>query len=795
MNINEAINYAVGLHQSGRIAEAAAIYRQIVERAPDEVNALNLLGVCHLQRAEYAASLPYLERAVQLAPGFHDALSNLCVALRETGRHADALRCYDQLIARQPTNAAAHNNRANVLRALGRAEEALAGYKRATQLKQDHVEAYINRAGLQNDLDRYDEALINCDRALKLAAHDADAAYQRARALQGLGRTEEALASCDQAVALRPAMVEALNLQGTLLHELEHYERALACYDQALSLRPNWVEALCNRASACLELRRWDAARADCDHAIGHDARMAEAYAMRGAAQKALGHDDAAMADFDRALELRPDLAEVFSHKAALLMDHNRHVEAYACYTRLLELAPDMPLQYGKWLYNKLLLCDWQDLPVAYARVSQAIVADKPVSTPLVILGIPSSAEEQRRCAEIYVRENYPRAAKALWQGEAYDHARIHIGYFSADLHNHATAHLMAEFFERHDKTRFEVTAFSFGPPKEDPWRQRLVKAFDRFIDVRDLNDFQIARHARDLEIDIAVDLKGFTKDCRPGIFALRPAPVQINYLGYPGTMGADYIDYIVADPTLIPESSRRYYSEKVIYLPHTYQCNDATKAIADVVWRRADLGLPENGFVFCCLNNSRKITPDLFDIWMRLLRAVDDAVLWLYSDTPEAARNLRREAERRQVDPARLVFAGPLPLAEHLARYRYADLFLDTLYWNAHTTASDALWAGLPVLTCLGESFASRVAGSLSRAVGLPELVVESHTDYERLALHLANQREELLALRAKLDAQRLLQPLFDSALFTRHMEAAYIETWRRARAGSAPDDIYIVA
>jgi predicted O-linked N-acetylglucosamine transferase (SPINDLY family) len=347
----------------------------------------------------------------------------------------------------------------------------------------------------------------------------------------------------------------------------------------------------------------------------------------------------------------------------------------------------------------------------------------------------------------------------------------------------------MAEIFERHDRSRFEVTAFSFGPEKQDAMRARVSKAFERFVDVRGLQDAGVAALARKLSVDIAVDLKGHTEDARPGIFAQRAAPVQVAYLGYPGTMGAGYMDYIIADATVIPEAHKEHYTEKVVWLPDSYQANDSTRPISSRTYSRGLEGLPETGFVFCCFNANYKFLPGTFDAWMRILKHVQGSVLWLIEDNAEAVANLRKEAVRRGVDAGRLVFAGRLPQAEHLARQRLADLFLDTLPCNAHTTTSDALWAGLPVLTRSGETFAGRVAASLLKAVGLPELVVATQEAYEALAIALASDPARLAAIRRKLSAARLTSPLFDAARFAHNIEAAYVAMHERHLAGALPD------
>jgi predicted O-linked N-acetylglucosamine transferase (SPINDLY family) len=347
----------------------------------------------------------------------------------------------------------------------------------------------------------------------------------------------------------------------------------------------------------------------------------------------------------------------------------------------------------------------------------------------------------------------------------------------------------MAGIFEHHDKERFETTAISFGPDDGSEIRARIKRGFEHFLDVRGMGDEAAAQLLLERDIDIAVDLKGFTENSRPGILARRPAPIQVNYLGFPGTMGAEYIDYIIADRVVVPEEQQRYYAEKVVYLPHSYQCNDASREIAGEPSSRAAVGLPEGCVVFCSFNNVYKITPQLFGIWMRLLKAVDGSVLWLLQSNDTAACNLRREAEARGVEAERLAFAASAPPAQHLARMRLADLFLDTLPCGAHTTASDALWSGLPVLTCQGEAFAGRVAASLLHAIGLPELVTDSLAEYESRTLELARDRSTLAALKAKLAAHRHTHPLFDMDLFTRNLESAYTRMWENHRAGRPPE------
>jgi predicted O-linked N-acetylglucosamine transferase (SPINDLY family) len=414
------------------------------------------------------------------------------------------------------------------------------------------------------------------------------------------------------------------------------------------------------------------------------------------------------------------------------------------------------------------------------------------MTTPFPFLAMLDDPALHRMAARIYTEAKCPENS-ALGPLPKRRPGKIRIGYYSADFHNHATTHLMAQALEAHDRGRFEVYGFSFGPDESDAMRRRVFAACDKFLDVRNASDGEIAQLSRQLGIDIAVDLKGHTQNSRPGIFAGRAAPLQAQYIGYPGTMGAAYMDYVIADKIVIPPGAEADYDEKILRLPHSYQANDSTRKISSKTTTREDAGLPPSGFVFCSFNNNYKILPDTFASWMRILTAVDGSVLWLLEDNALAAANLRRHAADRGVDPARLVFAGRVPLEDHLARHRLADLFLDTWPYNAHTTASDALWTGLPVLTRMGKAFAGRVAASLLTALDLPELITASTEDYEKRAVELARNPEKHAALRAKLAANRTTMPLFDGKLIARHLEAGYEMIHARQQSGLPPDHIEV--
>jgi protein O-GlcNAc transferase len=541
-----------------------------------------------------------------------------------------------------------------------------------------------------------------------------------------------------------------------------------------------------------LDLKRAEDALASYDRAIALKPDYAEAYNKRGIALRDLKRPDDALTSYDRAIALKPDYAEAYNNRGNALRDLKRPDDALVSYDKAFALKPDLAEVEGLRLHTKMHLCDWSNFDNECAHLISAIRNGNVTTPPFAFLALPSSSDDQLRCAK-YITNKYLPSGKPIWQGERYDHDRIRVAYLSADFREHPVSHLMAGMFESHNKSCFDVTAISFGPDDNSEMRQRLKASFERFIDANTYSDDQIANLVRSIEVDILVDLMGFTANSQTSVLARRSAPIQVNYLGYPGTMGAQYIDYIIADRIVISENQHEFYSEKVVSLPNSYQPNDRQRHVADKIFTRAEMGLPQEGFVFCCFNNNYKILPDIFDVWMRILKQVVGSVLWILEDNAAASTNLRKEAESKGINAKRLIFAKRLPPSEHLARHRCADLFIDTLPYNAHTTASDALWLGLPVLTCLGETFAGRVAASLLNAVGLPELITTTLEGYEGLAIELATHPEKLTVIKRKLVENRLTTPLFDTKLFTKHIEAAYTAMYERHKAGLAPDHISI--
>jgi predicted O-linked N-acetylglucosamine transferase (SPINDLY family) len=684
---------------------------------------------------------------------------NCAKSLQEVGNYLDSIKYFQQAIFLSPNNHEVWLGCGRSFKSLRRFDEAIAHYDEALSLNPNYAEAWSNKGNTLHELKRYEEAIAHFDKALSLKPRDANVWSNKGNTLHELKRFDDAITHYDKALTFNPNYAKAWSNKGVTLHGLKRFDEAIAHYDKALSLKP--------------------------DYAVG--------WSNKGITLNELKHYDEAIAHYDKAISLKPYYHKAWTNKGHTLRELKRYQEAIAHYDKALTLKPDIDWVSGDLLHTKMKICSWSGLSESLEDIFKKVMASEKVVAPFSLLALNDDALLHKKCSEIYIQSRYPFNPVSEPILKRPQSQKIRVGYFSADFHNHATGYLMAELFELHDESQFELVGFSFGPMANDEMRQRLLKSFDQFIEVGGKSNVEIAELSRDLNIDIAVDLKGFTQDARTGIFSYRPAPIQVNYLGFPGTMGADYIDYIIADKTLIPLDAQSSYTEKVAYLPNSYQANDRKRLISDRQFTRAELGLPENACIFACFNNNYKITPLVFDSWVKILSLVEGSVLWLLADNPTAKNNLIKEAAARGLDSCRLIFAERMPLPEHLARHRQADLFLDTLPYNAHTTCSDALWAGLPVLTLMGSTFPGRVGASLLKAIDLPELITNTQEEYEAMAIELAINPQKLRDIKLKLARNRLTTPLFDTPLFTKNLETIYTKMMERYQADLQPDHITI--
>lgn len=614
-------------------------------------------------------------------------------------------------------------------------------------------------------------------------------------------------------------------LDGLKLLEEKSFVEAEQRFEESLRLLPDRSSTLINLSATQIKLKKYTEAKISAEKSIQFGGETVEAYLNLGLVEKNLGDISASIGYFDKAIFLNPSNAEVWLNKGAALNELKQYQEAlssyakaielnptYAeawankglifrelkyypeaimCYEKVIQLNPFINYILGDLIHTKMLINEWNDLALRIQMLYDNLAKHSQLIAPFDILLISDLPALQLKIAKIWAADLYPLQT-SLPQPIKHVHKKIRVGYFSADLGDHPVSYLTAELFELHDKNQFELIAFSSGHRNNDHMLKRLKKSFNQFVDVANRSDQEIALLARELEIDIAVDLGGYTKDSRPGIFSFRAAPIQLSYIGYLGTMGTNFMDYIIADPTLIPTDSQKFYSEKVVYLP-SYQANDSQKKISEKPFGRGDFSLPEDAFVFCCFNNNFKILPETFAGWMRILKAVEGSVLFLYTSNPFSQAHLEAEAEARGIASNRLIFGNSIPMEEYLARYRLCDLFLDTTPYNAGTTASDALWAGLPVLTLLGETFAGRMAASLLVAIDLPELITHSQAEYEQLAIDIATNPQKLESLKIRLKENRLTTPLFNTPRFTKHLESAYAKIYSRYQADLTPDHLYV--
>jgi predicted O-linked N-acetylglucosamine transferase (SPINDLY family) len=570
------------------------------------------------------------------------------------------------------------------------------------------------------------------------------------------------------------------------------YLKAEQFFIKSLNLLPNRSSTLVNLAAVQIKLHNYCDAKKNALQSVKIDDQSADGWLNYGLANYYESNLEQAMEAYDEALKININYADAWFNKGVVLKDLKRFDEAQSAYLKALKSNPNLEGAYGDYVSTKVNMCDWTGLEQDILACANSIEQAKPLINPFRLLGLVDDPELHLKNAKIYSSSlGVCGFGNARAANKEPINQKIKVGYFSADYHNHATSFLMAQMFETHSRNKFEFHAFSYGPKHDDGMRKRVSRAFDHFHEVANLSDVELVKLARDFKIDIAVDLKGFTTGSRGEIFVQKCAPIQVNYLGYPGTLGCKTYNYIIADKNIIDQQAYKFYIEKPVLMPESYQVNDAHRKVSVDKFNKAKLALPEAGFVYCCFNNNYKILPNIFDIWMRILKSVEGSVLWLFEDNPFASRNLKLEAEKRGVDSSRLIFASKLPQDQHLARLRLADLFLDTLPYNAHTTASDALWAGLPLLTCPGKSFASRVAASLLRAVEMPELVMHSLEAYEAKAIELAKDTSQLNAIKLKLEQNRKTSSLFDGKLFAQHLEMAYEAMFARYQAGLAPDVI----
>jgi protein O-GlcNAc transferase len=775
-----------------------------------------------LQGQKFALAEKRLLEVLRSEPGHVGALNVLALLLAQTGRHSKAEEYFIEAIRIFPSSDATYYNYGLALKALNRPAEALEMFSRSLAINPKSSDSWNNRGTVRSDLGDFKSAIADLDKAISLDHSNFLAHANKGKALGELKRHQEAAVAYERAIALNPDLVEAWLGLGIAAGALEHFDRALAAYDRAIALKPNLAEARIGRGNSLLALDRAPEALESYELAVASSSPYAEPYVGKGHALLRLNRLAEALESYERALAIEPDHRDALISCGNALFQLGRMNEAVAAYARGLEKYPrDAALLANRanalvvtgqleaairdyeqalrivpddsaalnGLANALLdVCDWDKLATPLRELAALARAGAAIP-PLLFIRTSDDPLSHLEFARSYVKAAIPTPPRIEPRAAAAPADKIRIAYLSADFRQHPVAYHLAGLIEQHDRSRFDVIAISFGRDDGSDLRARLVAGFDRFEDVASVSDRDVALRLRELQVHIAIDLMGHTLGSRPGVLAHRPAPISASFLGFPGTMGVDFIDYVIADEVVLPFDQASNYTEKIVHLPECFFPSDPTMQAAPQLPSRAQAGLPEQGFVFCCFNNSYKFSAPVFEVWMRLLAGIQGSVLWLSRTNDRAATNLRSAAQAHGIDPDRIVFASRVPsLADHLARQQLADLFLDTLPYNAHSTANDALRAGVPVLTCIGQAFAGRVAASMLRAVNLPELVARNLEEYEAMASRLAADPQLLQAIRGKLTDGLRSSLLFDLYRYRRHIETAYAMMWQRWQRGEGP-------
>ena len=784
------------LKELNQIDSAINSYKKATEINPHYAEAHYALGVIFQDLNQLEEAVKSFEVVLLIKPELAEMHNNIGVILQELGQVDKSLKHFKLALKIEPNFHEAHNNLGNILKGLNHIDSAIKSYKCAISIKPDYVEANHSLGIIYQDLNQFIKANNYFNKVIKIKPDFADVYFNLGSSLQSLDQLSEAIKSYEKALNINPEFTEAYNNLGIALMSLGQLDSAIKNYEKAISIHPKNAEAHLNLGLAYQKLGQLDDSVECYKKSLSAKPDYAEAHNNLGITLMDLGQLTNADESFEKAISINPEYYLAYSNRGNLLTSQKRFDEALLCYQRAIDIEPYKDFILGNFIHTKMHLCMWSELSTFIELLIKKINSNQKIIKPFALLALIDDPEIQKKATEIYANERHTKIQDLSKFKKVLKHKKIRIGYFSADFREHPVANLTAELYERHNRKEFEIYAFSFGPNTNDEMNLRIKAGVDNFYDVHSMSHIDVVKLSRSMEIDIAVDLGGYTQNSRTEIFAMQAASIQVNYLGYSGTMGVDYMDYLIADHTLIPKNKQSYYSEKIAYLPYSFMVNDTKNKTSKRVFTRAEIGLPLNGFIFCCFNNHYKITPGVFASWMRILSKVDGSVLWLAKGNDIAQNNLIFEAKKHNIDESRIIFASRLNLREeHLNRIQIAGLFLDTMPYNAHATTSDALQVNLPVLTCIGNSFASRVAASLINSVNLPELITSTKEQYESLAIQLATNPEQLNIIKEKLKNNLSKSPLYNTPLYTQHLESAYLAMYSKHKNGLDPDHIYVQA
>lgn len=808
--INILFNKAFKLHQSNDIENAKILYENILTTDPTHSDSTHLLGVVFYQEHQFEEAIYWIRKAIVLKSDDAAAYNNLANALVKISFYEEAIENYNQAIRLKADYKEAFFNRGIAQKHHSQLVDAIESFEISIKFEYNLSQSYTNQGELYFSLRNFEKSLLSFLNALKIYSSpqlylqlglvyfslgkftesasnysqfleldpiNTEALFYKANTLQKLSSFSEAITYYSKTIDLDNRYTPAYVNRGIAFNAIKKYEHALNDFDAALKLNPNLAVAYCNKGVTYNELRNYEFAINNFNAAIDVDQSFSEAYLNRGNSFYGLKNLDVAIDNYNIAIKYNDKYALAYSNKANALQELRRFKEASENFKIAFSLNADLEFVYGKYINSKLMICDWSsfnediDNLLKYSSTLQFI-------TPFDALSILDDPQLHHKISENYIHHKFKDQIIPVVKKNA-PHQKIKLAYYSSDFKEHPVSYLTAEIFELHDRDKFEVFGFSLAKVKHSQIRDRIVNSFDQHYEVWDLSDLEVALQSQKLEIDIAIDLGGHTIDSRVDIFANRAAPIQISYIGYLGTMGAKYIDYIVSDHIITPPNLRSYYTEKIIYLP-SYQSNDSKRIQPSNVDDR-QYEIPENTFVFCNFNNNYKILPSIFECWMQILSKVENSILFLFADNEDVIVNLKKYAELSGINSNRLIFGNRASYEEYLSRYNLCHLFLDTYPYNAGTTASDSLWCNVPVLTIAGNSFASRVAASLLTSIGLSDLITTNKNDYVSLAIELAHNQEKYAEIKSRLINNKSSWPLFNSNLFTKNWEQALSVAYRR--------------
>ena len=812
-------------HQSGEFDIAIQSYLNLLKIKPKDWQLHYLLGTAYIHIKKFSDAVRFFNKSIKINPNHAPTHNNLGNALKALNQFDKSLASYSRAISLNPDYAEAYFNQGNAYKDNAKYEEALRSYNKAIDLNSNNSHAYLQKHDILTKLARNKEALECISSIVQLQPSNYSAHLSQGILYRKLNQPHEALKAFQRAIQLNPNDAIAFNNLATAYYDLGEYSAALENFNAAINLDPSYQEALVNKSLVLISSREHEEALICCNDALKLDSKNPMIYNNLGVALKSLNRLEESISNFSKAIELNPEFAGALNNRGSALItlnrfqdaltdfmranelidnfaeaQHNqavalqqlgRHDEAISSFKTAYSLNPNLNYLNGTIMHLQMHICDWSDFESSTNAAVNEIQLGKKISTPFGLLSLFDLPDIHLHASKSYLEASFPNPQKPNFN--CLKNQKIRIGYFSADFYGHAMMQLLGDLFAKHDRDNFEIIAFSLGPVIKDAWRLRVETHFSKFIDCNNIADHEIAKLARELAIDIAIDLNGFTTNSRPGIFLHHPAPIIVNYLGFPGSMGGSHYDYIIADEVLIPKEYRKYYSEKVAYLPGTYQPNCRYQLVSDKQYSRKDFDLPENQFVFSSFNNNYKITPQVFETWINILKGVENSVLWLYAKNETAQKNLKRIATSSGIDADRLIFTKPIPSKDHFKRFLLSDLMLDTFPYGGHTTCSEALRMELPVVTMKGESFASRVAASLLTSVGLTDLITHTYDDYKNKAIFIAKTPEYLDDLKQRLGKNKLDSALFNPTFITRNIECLYKAIYDRHCQGLSPEHLWV--